>query len=61
MTLDSALPLQRPSVAKANAESQPVIAAVNRCATQKRRQSRVFLHSVPPCPSRTIYETASSS
>jgi hypothetical protein len=50
MTLDSALPLPRPSVAKANAESKPVIAAVNRCATQKRKQNRVFPALCPAVP-----------
>jgi hypothetical protein len=37
---------QSPSAAKAVAENTPLIAAVNRCATQKQEQNRVFQHSV---------------
>jgi hypothetical protein len=37
---------QAPSAAKAVAENKPVIAAVNRCATQKLEQNRVFQQSV---------------
>jgi hypothetical protein len=39
---------QAPSAAKAVAENKPVIAAVNRCATQKQEQNRVFQQSVKP-------------
>jgi hypothetical protein len=37
---------QSPSAAKAVIENMPVIAAVNRCATQKQEQNRVFQQSV---------------
>jgi hypothetical protein len=39
---------QSPSAAKAVAENKPIIAAVNRCATQKQEQNRVFQNSVMP-------------
>ena len=39
---------QSPSAAKAVAENEPLIAAVNRCATQEQEQNRVFQHSVKP-------------
>jgi hypothetical protein len=39
---------QSPSAAKAVGENKPFIAAVNRCATQKQEQNRVFQHSVKP-------------
>jgi hypothetical protein len=55
-----------PSAAKAAGESKPVIAAVNRCATQNQAiaavngcatqtqmRNRFFLRSMEPCPSRT--------
>jgi len=64
---------QSPSAAKAVVESKPVIAAVNRCATQKQEQNRVFQHSVKPAFSQAqngtseavpypkpIYETSST-
>jgi hypothetical protein len=38
----------QPAAAKAVAENKPVIAAVNRCATQKLEQNRVFQQSVKP-------------
>jgi hypothetical protein len=37
-----------PSAAKAVAENKPVIPEVNRCATQKQDQNRVFQHSGKP-------------
>jgi hypothetical protein len=39
---------QSPSAAEASTENRPLIAAVNRCATQKQTQDRVFQHSVKP-------------
>ena len=39
---------QSTSAAKAVTENEPVVAAVNRCATQKQEQNRVFQHSVKP-------------
>jgi polyisoprenoid-binding protein YceI len=39
-----------PSPAKAGTENKAFIAAVNRCATQKQEQRRVFQHSANPCP-----------
>jgi hypothetical protein len=39
---------QSPPAAKAVTENKPVIAAVNRCATQKQEQNLVFQHSVKP-------------
>ena len=39
---------ESPSAAKAVAENRLVIATVNRCATQKQKQNRVFQHSVKP-------------
>jgi hypothetical protein len=35
-----------PSAAKAGTENRPVIAAVNRCATQKQERNRVFQRTV---------------
>jgi hypothetical protein len=40
------------SAAKADTENTPVIAAVNRCATQNQVQRRVFLQLVKPCPTQ---------
>ena len=40
----------RPSAAKAVTENKRVIAAVNRYATQKQEQNRVFQQAVKPCP-----------
>jgi hypothetical protein len=37
-----------PSAAKADTETKVFIAAVNRCATQKQGQSRVFQRTVKP-------------
>ncbi|MGA7560268.1 MAG: hypothetical protein WBW12_15215 [Terriglobales bacterium] len=37
-----------PSAAKADNENKAFIAAVNRCATQRQDQNRVFQHSVKP-------------
>jgi polyisoprenoid-binding protein YceI len=39
-----------PSAAKAGTKNKQFIAAVNRCATQKQEQRRVFQHSAKPCP-----------
>src|SRR5713226_7026121 len=36
----------RNACAKASTENRPLIAAVNRCATQNQSQDRVFQHSV---------------
>jgi hypothetical protein len=36
------------SAAEAGTENKPAIAAVNRCATQKQDQNRVFQQSVKP-------------
>jgi hypothetical protein len=41
---------QPPSAAKAVAENKPVIAAVNRCATQNQVQPRLFPQAVKRCP-----------
>jgi hypothetical protein len=38
----------RPQRLRAVGENKPFIAAVNRCATQKQEQNRVFQHSVKP-------------
>jgi hypothetical protein len=43
---------ERPSAAKAGMESMEVIAAVNRCATQKQEQNRVVPQPLKPCPSQ---------
>jgi len=40
--------LQSPSAAKAVVEDKPVIAAVNRCATQNQVQDRLFQRPVKP-------------
>jgi len=49
---------QSPSTAKAVAENRLVIAAVNRCATKKEEQNRVFQHSVKPAFFRALNGTA---
>jgi hypothetical protein len=49
---------QPPSAAKAVAENKVVIAAVNRCATQKQEQNRVFQHSVKPAFFQALSGTA---
>jgi hypothetical protein len=43
----------RTSAAKASSENKPVIAAVNRCATQNQVQHRLFPQAVKSCPSRS--------
>jgi hypothetical protein len=40
--IENSLAPQSPSAAKAVAENMPVIAAVNRCATQKQEQIEFF-------------------
>ncbi|MGA9417450.1 MAG: hypothetical protein WBV60_22375 [Terriglobales bacterium] len=44
------LPPRFTAAAKAVVENKPDIAAVNRCATQKQDQNRVFPQAVKPCP-----------
>jgi hypothetical protein len=41
------------SAAKAAPENKPLIAAVNRCATQNHVQNRVFPQAVKPRPFKT--------
>jgi len=45
----------RPQRLKAGGENEPVIAAVNRCATQNQTQNRVFQQSVTALPHRNSY------
>ena len=47
------------SAAKAASENKPLIAAVNRCATQKQRQHRVYPQPVKPRPFKTKSKTES--
>ncbi len=44
--------IERPSAATAGIKSVEVIAAVNRCATQKQEQNRVVPQPLKACPSQ---------
>jgi hypothetical protein len=46
---------------KAVDENKPVIAAVNRCATQNQVQRRLFPQPVKSCPSQTRSKTFSAA
>jgi hypothetical protein len=49
---------RRASAAKAGTESKPLIAAVNRCATQKQEQNGFFRQPVKPIPKWCRYRSA---